>query len=652
MLAAELRAQIDALWDKFWAGGLANPLVAIDQINYLIFLRRLEEQDDLEAMRRRAQGADFQSIFEGADRCRWSYWRHLKAEEMFDHVQSVVFPWLKNVAPDNHAFTAYMKDAVFLIPKASLLVEAVKVLDELQITEQNIDTQGDIFEYMLSKLSVAGQIGQFRTPRHIIRALTAIADPRLGEPVVDPACGTGGFLIAAAQHMIAKGTSPELLEYDEAGTPQNLVGDRLSDAEWAWLRAEAVIGFDFDPSMVRIAAMNMVLHGIPEPHVEYADVLGPRFPHVERAQVVLANPPFSGSIDPADISDEFRVGTKKTELLFLQLFLDLLAQGGRAVVIVPEGVLMGGDRASRAVRRQLLDKNTLLGVVALPHSTFKPYASVSTAALVFRRGGSTKRVWMYRVEADGFSQNAARSPINDNDLPDLLEQWGQREEAHYAPARGKHGWVDRQAIAARDDELAPRVYLHVSRVAHSYPTVRLSEICVLRKGTTPATKAEPGPYPFITTAEKWATSARCTFSGEAIVVPLVSSTGHGHASIKRISYVNGDFDAATIVAVLQVIDDSLMVPRFLYYYLRAYKEELLVSLMKGAANVSLSLAKIGTVEVPLLPVEEQLALIAELDSLEERRVALLEDLASLGQASEGALTQFKDRFSEPDAEAP
>jgi type I restriction enzyme M protein len=646
MLTPNLKREIDALWGKFWAGGLANPLLAIDQINYLLFLKQLEDAADLRQARARAGGEETDNIFAGAEDCRWSHWRNYAGEEMLDHVQNRVFPWLKERDSRESALSPYMRDATFLIPKASLLVEAVQVIDDLEITDQNVDTQGDIFEYMLSKLNVAGQIGQFRTPRHIIRAITELADPKIGEQVLDPACGTGGFLIAAAQHIIAKGTSPELISVDQQGTPQNLVGDLLATEDWDWLRGKGLLGYDFDPSMARIAAMNLLLHGISRPNIHYADVLGPRFSHAPSAQVILANPPFSGSIDEADISDEFAVQTKKTELLFLQLFLDLLEDGGRAAVIVPEGVLMGTDAASKAARLRLLDDNTLSAVIALPHSTFKPYASVATAILVFSRGGGTDRVWMFRVQTDGFSQNAARTPTLENDLPDLVEQWGIRENGNYKPQAGRHGWVDRARIGERDNELAPRLYLRPEQISHDFPTSSLGELCELQKGKISATKVVPGPYPFITTADRSYTSDRFDFEGEAVCIPLVSSTGHGHASIKRLTYVAGRFAAATIVAVAQAKDDSIILPRFLFFYLEAHKDDLLVSLMRGAANVSLSLSKLATVQVPIPTIEEQLAFIADLDSVAAQQKAVAEEEARLADERTTALARFKTHFQD------
>lgn len=648
MLADDLRKKVDSLWNKFWAGGLANPLVAIDQMNYLIFLKRLEDTDDLAARRAEARGEEFQSVFAGpkGESARWSHWRHFPADAMLTHVQSQVFPWLKNLAPENHAFTQYLADATFLIHKPSLLVEAVNIIDELAISDQNVDTQGDIYEYMLSKLSVAGQIGQFRTPRHIIRAMVEIVDPKVGQTIMDPACGTGGFLIAAYQHMVAAGTSDEFLEVDPGGQLHGVLGDQLSDEAWEWLRNGALFGYDFDPTMVRIAAMNMVLHGIANPQVEYADSLGKGFSHAPRAHIVLANPPFSGSIEVPEISDDFVEKTRKTELLFVELIMDLLMQGGRSAVIVPQGVLLAGQDVPRKIRDRLLRQNMLEAVISLPHSTFKPYASVSTAILVFRKGGSTGRVWMYRVENDGYSQDGSRSPIDDNDLPDLLEQWRNRDSDGYEPVAGRHRWVGIGAIGAKANALSPHLYLQASRVEHDYPVATIGSICTVRKGATPATRAVPGDYPLVSTAEVQRTSDTFSFDGEAVCIPTVSSTGHGHASIKRLTYINGRFDAATIVAVLQAKDPAIVSTRYLYYFLETHKDEILVPLMQGAANVSLSLAKIRSVEVPLPPIEKQEELITQIIDA-EREIERTTELLYFARAErDEALVLFKDQWFE------
>lgn len=430
MLEGELRREVDALWDKFWAGGLPNPLVAIDQVNLLLFLRRLEELDAQRAAQAERRGEDFVSVFAGeAEENRWSWWSNLPAAEMYAHVQREVIPWMRTLGGRGDVATRNLvREANLLIPTPALLAEAVATIERLRITDRNVDTQGDIYEYMLLGLQTAGQLGQFRTPRHIIRAIVELVEPRLGETVIDPACGTGGFLIGAHQHVLALGTSPEFITYDEIGTPQQLVGDRYSEEQWAVLRDPPLIGYDVDAQLVRIATMNMILHGLHDPTIEYANALGTTFSHAPRAEVVLANPPFSGKLDQADVSDEFQTRTRKTELLFLQLFSDLLLPGGRAGVIVPDSVLFSTQATTVRIRRRLLEENMVHAVVSLPQGVFRPYTDSSCGIIVFQKGGATERVWMYDVRSDGYSLDDRRQPVPENDLPKMLGAWKARAE--------------------------------------------------------------------------------------------------------------------------------------------------------------------------------------------------------------------------------
>ena len=347
MLAPELKSQINKLWDKFWSGGIANPLTAIEQMSYLIFMKRLEDLDSVHAKRAAIRKEKHKSIFEGHEDCRWSKWKNLSAPAMLKHVSEVVFPFIKNLTNgDDVLYSQYMKDAMFVIPKASLLQEAVAIIEEMNITERNQDTQGDIYEHLLGELKTAGKNGQFRTPRHIIRMMIELVDPDIGQTICDPACGTAGFLIAAYEHILAKYTSKEIIKIHEDGSPHNLVGDKIVEkAHWNLLKRETFYGFEFDTTMVRIGLMNMILHGIERPNIRYADTLSKRFEQEAVYDVVFANPPFAGSIDKSDINDAFKLDTAKTELLFLELFQNLLRIGGRAAVIVPNGVLFGSSNA-------------------------------------------------------------------------------------------------------------------------------------------------------------------------------------------------------------------------------------------------------------------------------------------------------------------
>lgn len=429
MLAPELKGKINKLWDKFWAGGLANPLTAIEQISYLIFLKRLEDIDNHEKKRVEAKGEKYKSIFEGREDCRWSHWKYQNAEQMILHVRDKVFPFLKSIQKGNDGeFSKQMRDAIFLIPKPSLLQEAVSIIDELNITARNQDTQGDIYEYLLSELNQAGKAGQFRTPRHIIRMMVELVNPQLGEKVCDPACGTAGFLVNSYQHILKVNTTKDLIKYDDEGVPTNLIGDKIADKKhWDLLRMHTFYGYDFDGTMARIASMNMILHGIEHPNIRRFDTLSKAFEHKADYDVILANPPFTGSIDAGDVHDNFKVGTTKTELLFLELFYNLLNIGGRCAVIVPNGVLFGSSNAHIQIRKLLMEKSQMEAVISMPSGVFKPYSGVGTAVLVFTKGGKTSNVWFYDMKSDGFSLDDKRDFIDGKgDIPDIVEKYKTR----------------------------------------------------------------------------------------------------------------------------------------------------------------------------------------------------------------------------------
>jgi type I restriction enzyme M protein len=432
MLAPELKSKINKLWDRFWSGGLANPLTAIEQITYLLFMKRLDDLDTLNQKKAEARGEKFVSIFEGHPECRWSHWKHFNAEEMLQHVRDVVFPFIKNIKlADDGEFIKQMQHASFLIPKASLLQEAVSIIDDLKIAPQNYDALGDLYEYLLKELSTAGKVGQFRTPRHIIRMMVKLINPQLGERICDPACGTAGFLVNAYQHILEQNTSPDLIKYDEAGVPHNLIGDKIVDKRhWALVRREMFFGYDFDETMVRIASMNMILHGIEKPNILRFDTLSKAFDQKEEYDVVLANPPFTGSIDVGDVHDALSLNTSKTELLFLELFYNILHIGGRAAVIVPNGVLFGSSRAHKQIRKLLLEKCQMEAVISMPSGVFQPYSGVGTAVLVFTKGGKTENVWFYEMTADGFSLDQKREFIDGKgDIPDVIEKFKTKAES-------------------------------------------------------------------------------------------------------------------------------------------------------------------------------------------------------------------------------
>ncbi len=422
MLEPEMKAKIDKLWNMFWSGGLSNPLTAIEQMSYLIFMKRLEDLDNLNRMRAEARREKQKSIFAGHDDCRWSNWKHMNAEAMYKHVSEVVFPFIKNLHDGEEVlYSRYMRDATFMIPKASLVQEAVSIIDEIEIGERP-DIQGDIYEHLLGELKTSGKNGQFRTPRHIIRMMVELVDPDIGQKICDPACGTGGFLIAAYQHILRKYTTPDMVKEDPDGTPHNLIGNKIVKKEhWKLLWNETFYGYDFEVTMIRIALMNMILHGITRPNIEQKDTLSKQFTQRPVYDVILANPPFAGYVDKGDINDAFSLDTTKTELLFVELFHNLLSVGGKAAVVVPTGVLSSSSNAHVKARRMLLENSDLQAVISVPPSAFKPYSGVATGILVFVKGGKTAKVWFYDMNADGYSLDDKRDFIDGKgDIPDVV----------------------------------------------------------------------------------------------------------------------------------------------------------------------------------------------------------------------------------------
>ena len=425
MLKQELKSQINKLWDKFWSGGISNPLTAIEQMSYIFFMKRIEDLDNRNKDLADARHEKYISVFEEYPECRWSHWKHFSADDMLRHVRDAVFPFIKKIKRgEDTLFAESMKDAVFLIPKASLLQEAVSIIDNINISAQNQDVQGDIYEYLLNELKTSGKNGQFRTPRHMIRMIVELVNPKINEKVGDVAAGTAGFLINAYEYILKENTSPELLEYDEEGVARNLIGDKLDKKQHNLLKRETFFGYDNDTTMVRIALMNMILHGIEHPNIKYADTLSKNFTQKEQFEVVLGNPPFTGSIDKSDINDNFKIQTTKTELLFLELFYNSLHTGGRAGIIVPNGVLFGSSNAHKDVRKLLLEKAQLEAVISLPSGVFQPYSGVGTAVLIFTKGGNTKKVWFYDMKADGFTLDQKREFIDGKgDIPDIVKKF-------------------------------------------------------------------------------------------------------------------------------------------------------------------------------------------------------------------------------------
>jgi type I restriction enzyme M protein len=475
-----LRSKVDSLWNKLWTGGLSNPLDAIEQLSYLLFMKRLDDAENVREQNTRRRGIEYRSLFTD-EKLRWSYWTNLKADAALKHVKEQVFPVLKTIGGAGSSFELQMENAEFKINKPSLLIEACNAIDEMHISQQNQDVQGDLYEYLLSKLNTAGRNGQFRTPRHIIRMMVQMVAPRATERVCDPAAGTCGFLVNTYQYILETNTSPDILTYDEDGMPHNLIGDQLDENEREFLQTKAITGYDNDSgmTMLRIGSMNLMLHGLGHPRFYYSDTLSRDFKEKRQYDVVLANPPFKGAVDTSSVGDDLPARYKKTELLFLHLFLRLLEMGGRCAAIVPDGVLFGSSNAHVETRKKLIEENRLEAVVSMPSGVFKPYAGVSTAVLIFTKGGETDRIWFYDMEHDGFSLDDKRQKVAENDIPDILLCWRNRHDfdftqkraqrfaelkGHIAPLKAEHLEIQReinrltfeQAIAPEGDEVARR----------------------------------------------------------------------------------------------------------------------------------------------------------------------------------------------------
>lgn len=471
-----LNNKIKQLWDRFWSGGIANPLTAIEQITYLLFMKKLDELDRNNKDSAEFSGYPYTSKFEGVfklpgsdeevdkETLRWSHFKHMPAEEMLLHVQLKVFPFLKELNSGMSPFTRHMKNAVFIIPKALLLVEAIKIIDEIfeEIEKDSIergqafqDIQGDVYEMLLSEIASAGKNGQFRTPRHIIKLITELVAPRLGHRIGDPACGSGGFLLGAYQYIVTQeAKKKENIQPDEDGFIRSSVSGRLNEKVKNTLD-QCLQGYDFDVTMVRLGLMNLMMHGVDEPQIDYKDTLGKGYTEESRYDIVMANPPFTGSIDKSDINESLRLPTTKTELLFIERIFNMLRIGGTAGIIVPQGVLFGSGKASVGVRKKLIDESELKAVITMPGGVFKPYAGVSTAVLIFTKGGETNHVWFCDMQSDGYSLDDKRTKLEGyGDLQDIVEKFKKRDCQKDTDRTAKHFFVQKKEIVEQGYDLS------------------------------------------------------------------------------------------------------------------------------------------------------------------------------------------------------
>lgn len=418
MTDRELKAIIDDLWKQFWSSGMSNPLLVMEQLTYLMFYKFFEQQEDLKDFKADYFNKERKTrFFDGREDLKWSNLKQLDPESMLKTYREKIFPILKEIHP-------IFNDAVCLISKASLLDTAVQTLDGIDFSDKG-DVKGDLYEYMLSKLDSSGENGQFRTPRHIIEMMVKLIKPTAKDKICDPACGTGGFLCSAYHYILEHATSEECKEIHPR------LGDMLSDADRTNIDNNVFFGYDFDPTMQRIGTMNLILHNIRPYNIKHLDSLSKKVEDKDKYSIILANPPFTGSLDEKDINPKLKavVNTKKTELLFMANFIRMLEIGGRAAVIIPTGVLSTESNAYKAIREKLIENNQLEAVITMPSGVFKPYAGVSTAVLIFTKGGQTEKVWFYEMANDGKSLDDKRTTIEENDIPDVLEKYENKEDS-------------------------------------------------------------------------------------------------------------------------------------------------------------------------------------------------------------------------------
>lgn len=471
MITGELKNKIDGLWDIFAAGGLVNPLDVIEQITYLMFIHDLDSSDIKNEKESRMLELPFESMFKesleingkvvNGQELKWSVFKDIPAGQMYQIIQESVFPFIKSLHGDkNSAYSKYMGDAIFKIPTPIVLSKVVTTLDDIyaQIEKMaDVDAKGDVYEYLLSKIAQSGLNGQFRTPRHIIRMLVDIMEPTAKDTICDPACGTSGFLVASGEYL--KENRKEEIFYNKENK------DHYMNSMF--------FGYDMDRTMLRIGAMNMMTHGIDNPFIEYRDSLSDQNGDKEKYSLILANPPFKGSLDYDMVSSDIlkTCKTKKTELLFLALIIRMLKIGGRTAVIVPDGVLFGSSKAHQDIRKEIVDGQRLEAVISMPSGVFKPYAGVSTGVLIFTKtdNGGTDDVWFYDMQSDGLTLDDKRTPTSENDIPDIIERFKNRDKEVDRKRTDKSFFVPKDEIVGNGYDLSINKYKKSEYVAEVYP---------------------------------------------------------------------------------------------------------------------------------------------------------------------------------------
>lgn len=482
MITGAIKNKIDKIWTDLWAGGITNPLTVIEQLTYLMFIRSLDEKELENEEYENMTGEAMEKIFpqsEAGQSMRWSKLKDKDSREIFAIMSSRVFPAIKKMKycklpdfvdgelqeiPDdpqkqesNTAFARYMDDAMFLIPTPQVLEKIITGLEDLYLNDiSDLDMQGDLYEYMLGKLATAGQNGQFRTPKHIREMMVELLQPTPDDTICDPACGTAGFLVSACEYI------------------RRHYEDTMTSEQWEHFAGPAFTGFDMDRTMLRISAMNLMLHSITNPEIDYKDSVSKQNQIRGKYTVCLANPPFKGTIDAESINDDLKAvtNTKKTELLFLALFLRIMATGGRCACIVPDGVLFGSSKAHKSIRQELIENHQLRAVISMPSGVFKPYAGVSTAILVFTKtgAGGTDKVWFYDMTADGFSLDDKRSEVKENDIPDIIARFHNMEAEAERARSEKSFMVPKEEIVENGYDLSINKYKKAEYVPVEYPS--------------------------------------------------------------------------------------------------------------------------------------------------------------------------------------
>ena len=470
MITGELKNKVDSIWDTIWTGGITSPITVLEQITYLMFMKLLDDNQLKAEAGANALGIQLKKKVFGDGICvisenphveteyrnlRWNVFHNFEPGAMFTNVQNYVFPFIKQIGDGKDtAFSRYMKDTVFLIPTPKVLAKVVDGIDAMDMN--NKDIMGDVYEYLLGKIAAAGENGQFRTPRHIIRMMVELMKPTLEDHILDPAMGSAGFLLESSNY-VAKHYSKELMRAENANK----------------FKTEMFSGFDTDQSMLRIGAMNMMLHGVEDPNIKYQDSLSGDNNERNCYSLIMANPPFTGSVFQEEISKDLLAlcKTRKTELLFLTLFAKMLEVGGRCACIVPDGVLFGSSTAHKAIRKELVDNQKLTAVISMPSGVFKPYAGVSTATLIFTKtnAGGTDKVWFYDMKADGFSLDDKRSEIADNDIPDIIQRFHNLEQEATRERTEQSFFVPKQEIVDNGYDLSINKYKKTEYVSVEYP---------------------------------------------------------------------------------------------------------------------------------------------------------------------------------------